>query len=141
MVSQVIQVFSDDGSVADPLPHGDRRGRVRVLVHWPFIFCNHAGLVSEAITLNLSSQGLYFHADEPSVPGEIVTGALMVPAYNPEDATQVIPVTCRVRILRVEALTGNRFGIGCRIEEYHVQAAARPPSGGGSPYNPGHTAS
>jgi hypothetical protein len=115
-------VFTENGADPALVPHGDRRCRVRVVVHWPLVFRDHAGVISEALTQNLSSQGVYFHADTPCVPGEVLAGTLMVPTHHPEDSTQVIPVSCRLRILRVETLPGNRFGIGCRIEEYHIHA-------------------
>lgn len=115
-------VFSDDAADRAALPHSDRRGRVRVVVHWPFVFRDHSGLVSEAVTQNLSSQGVYFYAGTPCIPGEVLAGTMMVPTYNPENVGQVIPVSCKLRILRVETLAANRFGIGCRIEEYHIHA-------------------
>ena len=123
MDMRATHVFTDDGARA-ALPHGDRRCRVRVVVHWPLIFRDHAGIISEAVTHNLSSQGVYFHAEAPCVPGEVLAATMMVPTHNPENSGQVIPVSCKLRILRVETLTGNRFGIGCRIEEYHIHSAS-----------------
>lgn len=122
MALHAINVFSEDEADTERLFHGDRRNRLRVVVHWPLIFRSQSGGLSEAITHDLSSQGLYFHSDQPSVVGELLYGTLMVPAYHPENPTQVIPVNCTLRVLRVEALAANRFGIGCHIEEYHVDS-------------------
>ena len=75
----------------------------------------------ETVTHNLSSDGFYCEADIPFVPGEIRRCTLSVPAYHPNDLSRFIPVQCRVRIVRVEALAeSGSFGLGCRIEEYHV---------------------
>jgi len=81
--------------------------------------------VIETVTQDLSSEGFYCLANAPFIPGEIHSCTLSVPAYHPRDLTRVVPVQCRVRIVRVEALAENGlFGIGCRIEDYRVRATA-----------------
>jgi hypothetical protein len=126
MLSRPLHIFNETGAAAESesRPRGDRRCRARVVVHWPLIFRDHSGAVSEVVTGNLSSQGLYFETVAPFIPGEVLTGSLMVPAHNPENSAQVIVVKCRFRILRIESLAGNCFGIGCRIEEFHVHSCA-----------------
>jgi hypothetical protein len=116
-----------NGANGNPSSHPDRRRRARLRVHWPLLFRPESGPTIETVTQNLSSDGFYCQADIPFLPGEIRWCTLSVPAYHPNDLSRFIPVQCRVRIVRVEALAETGFfGVGCRIEEYHVPTFATP---------------
>lgn len=113
-----------DGSPGNDLFHAERRKRARWQVHWPIVFCGGPGPVIESVTHDLSSDGFYCLAGAPFVPGEVRGCTLGVPAYYPNDLTRVVPVQCRVRVVRVEALAERGlFGVGCRIEDYRVDSA------------------
>jgi hypothetical protein len=99
----------------------ERRRRTRVLVRWPLLFRDAPGTVVDTVTENLSSDGFYCLTAVPFVPGEIRVCTLSAPAGHPDDGTGSILVECRVRVLRVQALSDcGLFGMGCRIEDYHV---------------------
>ena len=122
--------FSEDVSAAGQPLHPDRRKRARVPVEWPVVFSDGHGSVIEAVTHDLSSNGFYCLASRPFVPGEVRICTLSLPANHPDDLSLVMPVQCRVRVLRVEALAErDLFGVSCRIDDYWVHqppAAADP---------------
>jgi len=77
----------------------------------------------KTVTQDLSSDGFYFLAATPLVPGEMLSCTLTVPAYHPDDHSRTIPIDCQVRVVRVEALAQvGMYGIGCHINEYRVNA-------------------
>jgi len=99
-----------------------------VRVQWPLIFRGTSTGI-EAVTDDLSSEGFYCLAASPFVPGEVRICTLRVPANDPDDLSLAIPVQCRVRVVRVEALSEQGlFGVGCRIDDYWVH----PPAGADS---------
>ena len=86
----------------------ERRKRSRVQVHWPVRFtrtdtADHV----ETVTHDLSSDGFYCLANTSFVPGEIRECTLGVPMHRPNTGER--PVLCRVRVIRVEALSGSRY--------------------------------
>lgn len=97
----------------------ERRRRSRVRVHWPICFIrpDTTGIV-ETVTHDLSSDGFYCLANTAFVPGEIRECTLGVPIHHPNSGDRVRPVLCRVRVIRVEALGEDGYGLGCRIEDY-----------------------
>jgi hypothetical protein len=108
----------------------ERRRRTRLQVHWPICFLRTAttGRV-ETETHNLSSEGFYCLANTAFVPGEIRECTLGVPVHHPGDGDRVWPVLCRVRVIRVEALSEHGFyGIGCRIQDYRFISESLPGS-------------
>src|SRR5689334_24654461 len=96
--------FEKDGSGVSHTMQPDRRKRARVKVQWPLHFAGGAGKAIEAVTHDLSSQGFYCLTSTPLVPGETRVCTLSLPANHPEQLNAVIPVHCRVRVVRVEAL-------------------------------------
>jgi len=114
-----------DAAAGNGWLHLDRRRRARLLVNWPLVVGGSPGTMVETVTHDLSSDGFYCLAGSPFVPGEVQICTLSVPAYNPDDLTRVLAVQCRVLVVRVEALAkSGLFGIGCRIEDYHVYTSA-----------------
>ena len=105
----------------------ERRRRIRVQVHWPICFLRPGTTdFIETETQNLSSEGFYCLANTPFVPGEIRECTLGVPVHQPHNGDRVRPVLCRVRVIRVEALSEDGiYGIGCRIEDYRFISEQR----------------
>jgi hypothetical protein len=92
-----------------------------VLVRWPLLFRDAPGAAVDTMTENLSSDGFYCVTAVPFVPGDIRFCTLTAPACHPEDSSGMILVQCRVRVVRVQALSeSGQFGMGCRIEDYRV---------------------
>jgi hypothetical protein len=92
-------------------------------VHWSLLFACEPGETIEAVTEDLSSRGFYCLTSTSFAPGETRFCTLSVPANDPDDPGLVIPVHCRVRVVRVEALAEkDTFGMGCSIEDYWVHA-------------------
>jgi len=125
--------FARDASGVSHSIQPDRRKRARVRVQWPLQFGGGSGKAIEAVTHDLSSHGFYCLTSSPMVPGEVRVCTLSLPANHPDQLNLVIPVHCRVRVVRVEALAERGpFGVGCRIDDYWVHQApvdgAVPPS-------------
>jgi hypothetical protein len=115
----------DDVPLAKDTFRIDRRKRARLRVHWPVLLSGGPGAPLQAVTHDLSSDGFYCAAATPFVPGEVWTCILCVPAYHPDDLTRMIPLHCRVCVVRVEALAqSGMYGVGCRIKDYRVQSSA-----------------
>jgi hypothetical protein len=111
-----------------PLPI-ERRRRARAQVHWPVVFAGprEDGLeeVIRSVTHDLSSNGFYCIANVTFVPGETRECTLVVPTHNPFGGPPVMPVTCRVRVIRVEAVgEAGLYGVGFRIEDYRFGPAS-----------------
>ncbi len=70
-------------------------------------------------------------ANTAFIPGEIRECTLSVPTHHSPGDNRMVPVHCRVRIVRVEALSERGlYGVGCRIEDYRFLSAS--PSDGAS---------
>lgn len=104
---------------AGPLPgSAERRKRARFRVHWPLRF---RGDSVEAVTEDLSSEGFYFHAVRPLVPGEVRVCRLTLPAHDADEQSRHKAIECRVHVVRVESLAGGAgYGVGCRILDYRL---------------------
>ena len=104
-----------------PPTQSDRRRRYRARVHWPVQF--HRQDVSGFLateTQDLSSDGFYCRSKTVFAPGELVDCTLQVPAHRRQAPGGMLPVKCRVRIVRVDEPDSRGFhGIGCHIEDYH----------------------
>ena len=109
-----------DINVPEKLAMIDRRKRTRAQVHWALCFSEPGTPdVLRTMTQNLSSQGLYCLAKAPFVPGETRECTLLVPTHDPNGGKPLLPVLCKIRVVRVEVLgEGGWYGIGCEIEDY-----------------------
>jgi|SRR5579863_4184838 hypothetical protein len=96
----------------------ERRKRVRMQVHWPVRFLGHGGVDRETVTRDLSSEGFHCLERVPFVPGESPVCILSVPTNDPKDASRVLLVKCKVRIVWVKAANDGLYSIGCQIESY-----------------------
>jgi hypothetical protein len=97
----------------------DRRKRSRMQVHWPLHFLSgNSTDIEKAVTRDLSSNGFYYIAKMPFVPGEVKMCILGVPTSYPRGDERMLWVECTIRIIRVQVCDGGSFGIGCRIVNY-----------------------
>jgi len=99
----------------------ERRHRVRTQVHWTILlFRENTSKAVTTITQNLSSSGFYCLSRSPFALGEQLFCSLEVPTHDPLGKERCLPLECQARVVRVEPEPGNtRFGIACRIEDYH----------------------
>jgi hypothetical protein len=104
----------------------ERRKRVRAKVRWP-VWLYPEGVQERlgSITQNLSSSGFYCLAETPLTVGDTLLCLLKVPSHEPngKDVEQILE--CRTRVVRVEAHAEGRYGIACRIEDYHFTIVSK----------------
>jgi hypothetical protein len=99
----------------------ERRKRARTQVHWSvLLLCDREANTIETVTQNLSSSGFYCLSSKPLTPGESLSCALKVPAFDPKGEDRSVALECRVQVMRAEAVSDGLFGIACRIEDYHL---------------------
>lgn len=107
--------------LSSPPTRLDRRRRYRARVRWPVQF--HRRNDSDFFateTQDLSSEGFYCRSKTVFAQGELVDCTLQVPAHRREAPGGMLPVKCKVRIVRVDEPDGQGLhGIGCHIEDYH----------------------
>jgi len=73
----------------------------------------------ETVTEDLSSDGFYCLSKFRPAPGDLVACTLEVPVHSPNRTQHMVPLDCRVRVVRVEGPNADGlFGLGCRIEDY-----------------------
>lgn len=71
-------------------------------------------------TRDISSSGFFcFPVPVPFAPGEILECFILLPPGAPSQA-ETLCLTCSAKVVRLEHLEPNRFGLGCHIEEYKV---------------------
>ena len=111
---------------ADPRRNGhpERRQRARTNVHWGVVLLRNGGLEAvETVTQDLSVGGFYCLSTTAFVPGESVICLLKLPTHNPGERESQGHLEGRAKVLRVDAVGADGFGIACRIEDYRF---ARP---------------
>ena len=95
----------------------ERRRRMRVGLRWEL----QLGLGPETLlamqTENLSSEGFFCVAPQAIAAGNYQC-VMLVPTHAPRDRGQVLYLRCQVRVLRLEPLGNQGFGIAARIESY-----------------------
>jgi len=96
-----------------------RRGkRMPLRCHLSLVRTN--GMILPTTTENLSSCGFYCHVTSRLAPGEQFDCYIRLPSNGVPQRYQRIVLACRGRVARVEALDGEKFGIGCEIDDYLV---------------------
>ena len=107
----------------------ERRRRVRAQVHWPVCFTRPGTTeLVRTMTHDLSSHGFYCITSAGFVPGEIRECTLVVPTHHPNGGKPMMPVLCKVRVVRVEVLgEGGLCGVGCEIEDYRFANSGQEP--------------
>jgi hypothetical protein len=108
-----------------PFP-SERRQRSRIRVHWPVLLFRQGGEAVMSTTQDLSSSGFFCVTAVAFVVGEVLTCALKVPSHDPNGKHLERNLECRVRVVRVQAEGSDRFGLGCRIEDYHLAHRIQP---------------
>jgi len=99
----------------------ERRKRVRAKVYWPvLLFRDDVAEAIESVTRDLSSIGFYCLSPRPFAVDESLVCVLKVPMHAPMGEERTVTIECRARVVRTEEMGNNRFGIGCRIEDYHL---------------------
>lgn len=97
----------------------ERRRRPRKSVHWTiYLSRQFAAHPLESVTRDLSSSGFYCIVSEPFVPGEPLECCLLIPTHGAADTT--VCLHGHVRVIRLENLGPEGFGIACAIESYRI---------------------
>ena len=102
----------------------ERRKHFRAQVHWPVVFTGSAAEDSvRTVTKDLSNKGFYCIANAHFSLGETVECTLIVPTRNPSERQPVLPLACKVRVVRMEKIAeGALYGFGFQIEDYRLSA-------------------
>ncbi len=102
----------------------ERRNRPRAPLRWPVrISGADGGTALETRTENLSPEGFYCLVSEAIMPGQRIECMLELPSHGREGESTVF-LRCQARVIRVEtADVPEKFGIGCRIDQYSVVVA------------------
>ena len=104
----------------------ERRKRIRAKVCWPVLLFRHdLAEAIESVTRDLSSIGFYCLSPRPFAVNESLICALKVPMHSLMRENQTVTIECRARVVRTEEMGDNRFGIACRIEDYHLVPVER----------------
>jgi hypothetical protein len=114
----------DVQNISDGKLTTERRKHFRAQVHWPVVFAGSAieDLV-RTVTKDLSNKGFYCVANARFLPGETVECTLIVPTRNPSDRQPVLPLACKVRVVRMDVIAeGALYGFGFQIEDYRLSA-------------------
>jgi PilZ domain len=100
-------------------PTGDerRRGR-RMPLRWEARLIRRNGTILPTATENLSSSGFYCHTTERLIPGEEFDCYITLPPNHAPSPNRPVVLLCRGRVARVESLAGDRYGVGCQIDDY-----------------------
>jgi len=99
----------------------DRRCRVRVALSLPVYLLRDTDIHPvESKTINVSSEGFYCLVGQPFSPGEALTCVISVPACDQEDPEYFISLECHSRVLRIERVDDDAYGMACCIEDYKV---------------------
>lgn len=106
----------------------ERRRRIRRQAKWPVsIWAPNTTAPVETFTTDLSSDGFHCLSPVPLEPDEIVASTLTIPEISIQPGGPRRVLECQVRIVRLEPPNKDGdFGIGCRIENFHIRTAARP---------------
>jgi hypothetical protein len=97
----------------------DRRKRDRVELRCPVQILNSGELV-KGETVNLSSEGVYWHCGVSFLPGETLQCSILISPPGLRGPTTNVFLRCDVKVVRVEETAGG-FGTGCRIEHFLIQ--------------------
>lgn len=78
------------------------------------------GAVQAITTENLSNCGFYCQIDTRLMPGEEFDCYIRLSSNHIAGGGEPLVLACRGRVARVEALSGNSYGVGCQIDDYLV---------------------
>lgn len=98
--------------------NSERRQRERLALRCPVrILASAEGPADDAITVNLSSQGIYWISQVPCTPGQRIGCYVFIDPGGFRSGAASVSLYCRVRVVRVEEVATG-FGVGGRIEQY-----------------------
>jgi hypothetical protein len=96
----------------------ERRQRERLALRCPVRIVESAeGPADDAVTVNLSSQGIYWISQTPCTPGQRIGCYVLIDPSGFRSGSSPVSLYCRVRVVRVEEVATG-FGVGGRIEQY-----------------------
>jgi hypothetical protein len=103
----------------------ERRKRLRLPLHWDvYLVVPGADCRERTVTQDLSLDGFYCIVNEALTAGERIECEIVIPAHLP-DRNVALSLRCRARVVRVEQVDDeDRYGLACRIEDYHVMGAS-----------------
>ena len=88
-------------------------------MHWTvYLLRKFAPHPLESVTRDLSSSGFYCVVSEPFVPGESLQCRLLIPTHNGSGGALCLHGL--VRVMRVENLGPEGYGIAFAIESYKI---------------------
>ena len=122
---ELYSVYGRLGNAETLAPPGpERRHRARVRLHWPLVlFRRQDAEAVESVTDNLNSGGFYCQVPVAFGVGEPLTCAMKVPTHDPKGRLSERNLECQVRVVRVKPEADGRYGLACRIEDYHFAQA------------------
>lgn len=94
-----------------------RRGK-RLPLRWEARLMRRSGGTVRTTTQNLSNCGFYCVTPERLIPGEEFDCYIMLPSSHVAAPHQQVVLLCRGRVVRVEFVSAESYGIGCQIEDY-----------------------
>lgn len=99
----------------------DRRRRPRLPLAWSVHLLRSTGAHHlETKTKNVSSEGFYCSVHEPFVTGESIRCTVFIPTRNTEHPEECIFLECQAKVVRVDAMAPNQYGVACHIENYKM---------------------
>jgi hypothetical protein len=106
------------GSVKMASVNPERRQRERLALRCPVrILASAESPADDAVTVNLSSQGIYWISQIPCTPGQRIGCYVFINPNGFRSGASAVSLYCRVRVVRVEEVATG-FGVGGRIEQY-----------------------
>ncbi|HWB96184.1 MAG TPA: PilZ domain-containing protein [Bryobacteraceae bacterium] len=107
----------------------ERRKRERVGLRCPVLaFRGVEEVPLSGHTVNLSSEGIYWLADQPLHPGERLHCSIRMTPHGFRCGAVSLCLRCEVEIVRVDPAK-HGFGVACRIEEYVLTTEQQSPPG------------
>jgi len=98
----------------------DRRRGKRMALRCQVSLIRNNGMILTSTTENLSSCGFYCQVASRLAPGEELDCYILLPSNGSPVRSQRVVLACRGRVARVEVLPGERFGVGCQIDDYLI---------------------
>jgi hypothetical protein len=97
----------------------ERRRRVRSPLHLPvFFFASESREAVETTTQNLSSSGFYCLSAVAFAVNDLAFCYIKIPIYQPNRTERTWTLKCRLRVVHVQFLGEDGYGVGCEIEDY-----------------------
>jgi hypothetical protein len=100
----------------------ERRHRPRIAAAWPLRVWRFQQPAIDAITVNVSSNGVHFVCGQPFSPGETIHLLLTIAGPAALQEGRPLILLCEAVVLRVEQQAdASRHSVACRILNYSVE--------------------